>query len=146
MSTHLVFVYGSLKTGFHNHRLLTDCGATPLGVAVTDGRYLLLKGAAFPFLIKPADLPNVDISAWCAPVAGELYRVNDACLARLDQLEGHPEFYRRETITVNTGVQCWAYFLTEPGERVHVNARDAARPDANGIVEWKRDDVFAEEE
>lgn len=144
MSTHLVFTYGSLKTGFHNHRLLTDYGATPLGVATTDGRYLLLKGAAFPFLINPEHLTVLShLGGVLGRVAGELYRVDDACLARLDALESHPRFYRREVITVNEGVQAWAYFLVRPSERIHINARDAARPDDNGVVEWKRDDVFA---
>lgn len=150
MSTHLVFVYGSLKTGFHNHRLLIDHGAAPLGVATTDERYLLLRGMAFPFLINPDHLSKRHarraLGTLLGNVSGELYRVDDDCLARLDLLESHPRFYRREVIGVNDGVKAWAYFLNRPSERVHINARDAAKPDDDGIVEWKREDVFADEE
>ena len=130
MSGHLVFVYGSLKAAFHNHRLLVDHDAVDLGYAVTDERYLMLKGNAFPFLLKqPAH----------AQIAGELYRVDDACLAALDRLESHPRFYRREPIMVNGGVEAWCYFIRP--ERM----ASVPLPNRAGIVEWTRDDVTADE-
>jgi gamma-glutamylcyclotransferase (GGCT)/AIG2-like uncharacterized protein YtfP len=47
-------------------------------------------------------------------VYGELYKVDELTLKRLDRLEGHPDFYRRSDITVidlETGspVNCQAY-------------------------------------
>jgi len=146
MTTHLVFVYGSLKAGFHNHQWLAEHDATDLGYAVTDARYLMVRGNAFPYLINPAHF-TTPVALPESPVGGELYRVDDAGLAALDRLEGHPRFYRRELISVNDGLQAWAYFLTRPSERwdhpEHFIANALATPNAQGIVEWTRDDVFA---
>lgn len=136
MTGHLVFVYGSLKSGFHNHRLLIDHKAESLGMARTLERHMLLKGNAFPFLLKrPAH----------ARVSGELYRVDDAGLVALDRLESHPRFYRRELTRTVTGMGkdgtiqiAWVYFLQRD---VSDMISAIAAPDANGVTEWTRDDV-----
>lgn len=148
MNTHLIFVYGSLKAGFHNHRLLSDIRATDMGYAVTDERYLLVKGVAFPYLINPEHFTKVEpCDGLIGNVAGELYRVSDKGLGALDQLESHPSFYRREVIKVNDGVETWAYFLSRPSERwdnpMRYISNAIAKPNADGIAEWTRDDVCA---
>lgn len=149
----LVFVYGSLKSGFHNHRLLIDHKATPYGHALTDMRYLLLKGGAFPYLIDPAALDEIGKLATMSVrghVSGELYRMDDAGLVALDSLESHPHFYRREVITVNHDVKAWAYFLTEADKRLSehdgLEVLSWAMPDETCVVEWRRADVFADED
>ncbi|XP_033725854.1 gamma-glutamylaminecyclotransferase C-like isoform X2 [Pecten maximus] len=48
-------------------------------------------------------------------IKGEIYDVNEPMLEALDQLEGHPNFYRRELIAVTgedgSTVDCGCYFL-----------------------------------
>lgn len=138
--SHLVFVYGSLKKGFHNHRLVKRADLD-LGAATTAQSYLMLGGFSFPFLIDPATLARkTDLSDVIGRVRGEVYEVDDATLARLDLLEGHPEFYKRELVEVRPEdhpepVMAWVYFLQDADActRGHV-----IWPDEAGYVEWTR--------
>jgi gamma-glutamylaminecyclotransferase len=93
-----VFVYGTLKQGYGNHRILE--GKSFLGPAVTIGRFNMLN-SGFPVLI-PADDG--------LPVKGEVYDITGDLdtLDRLDQLEGEGVMYDRREI----------YVLLSDGERV----------------------------
>lgn len=84
----LVFVYGTLKKGFSNHRLLAS--SELLGRARTIEAYAMYS-TGVPIVIK-----NESVS----PITGELYRVDEATLVYLDSLEGHPDWYRREEVDV----------------------------------------------
>jgi gamma-glutamylcyclotransferase (GGCT)/AIG2-like uncharacterized protein YtfP len=48
-------------------------------------------------------------------VLGELYRVDENTLGLLDELEGHPEWYVRHTVSVISEVgdkyKAWVYFM-----------------------------------
>lgn len=96
---HKVFVYGSLKQGFHNFRLLHD--APFIGVDKTKGT--LLDLGSFPGLLAEGQ----------TTIHGEVYEVDGRSLARLDRLEGHPDFYKREFHTLESGQQAWVYFINE---------------------------------
>lgn len=106
MRTIRVFVYGSLLRGLGNHRLLDNDGAEFLGANVTAEHafkmYEYARGA-FPAVCRT----DRDGDA----IVGECYRVNAATLARLDQLEGHPDFYRREPVTMADGSVAWTYLI-----------------------------------
>lgn len=139
---HNVFVYGTLKRGQSNHdRFLSE--AVFLGDASTCDDYALIDGAAFPWVIDPKDL-GAERDAFDVPscwVKGELYSVNDAELADLDRLEGHPTMYTRKLVGVVFGdnrtlAHAWVYFM-------NTNARDVARylenaiaPDDDGFASW----------
>lgn len=85
---HNVFVYGSLLSDLHNHRLLGD--SPYLDAAwLPDGLFAMVSLGSFPALVHDPEGP---------PIVGELYVVDDATLARLDRLEGHPHFYRRQQV------------------------------------------------
>ncbi len=84
--THRVFVYGTLKRGHLNHPLLA--GSEFLGAGVTLPTYKMVA-TSFPAIMPDAS---------GKPVAGELYDVDDATLARLDQLEREGRSYDRVTI------------------------------------------------
>lgn len=102
-----VFVYGTLKMGYGNHHLLD--GAWFEGEGVTKERWPLDASSAIPFLHKREGEGE--------RVEGELYLVDPETLSRLDALEGHPSFYRREIIEVelSNGVfEAWAYFIVRP--------------------------------
>jgi gamma-glutamylcyclotransferase (GGCT)/AIG2-like uncharacterized protein YtfP len=106
MRTIRVFTYGSLLRGFGNHRLLETNGAEFVGVNAT---------AEHAF--RMYDYCNGGFPAVCRTdrdgesIVGECYRVNAATLARLDALEGHPDFYRREPVRMADGSIAWTYLI-----------------------------------
>ncbi len=103
---HLLFVYGTLKKKFPNHHYLSD--AVYKGQARTEKRYALFESGALPFACK---MPEI------APVQGELYKIDDNTLKRIDKLEGHPIFYKREQVPIICGektVMAWMYFSLKP--------------------------------
>ena len=90
MSSHLIFVYGTLKRGGSNHGFLA--GQEFLGSATTPPGYALYRLDGYPGMIPAVGAPGV---------VGELWRVTDACLRELDILEGVGEnLYRRERIAL----------------------------------------------
>ena len=82
-----VFVYGTLKRGEGNNGLLLGCGADFLTEAKTkEPRKLVIRG--LPYLNGPEIEGGVQ-------VCGEIWEVPDSMIWRLDQLEGHPTWYKR---------------------------------------------------
>jgi|WetSurMetagenome_2_1015567.scaffolds.fasta_scaffold1253785_1 gamma-glutamylaminecyclotransferase len=100
--THLVFVYGTLRHGQGNHYLIEF--SKFIGMAQTKIRYALYA-YGIPFLSR---------SSAISQVTGEVYSVDQVTLIRLDQLEGHPDFYKREIAEVvlqdGTELKAWVYF------------------------------------
>lgn len=84
---HTLFVYGTLKRGFHNHRCLGD-NATYLGEAVLPG-YRMYSLGGFPAIAEGE-----------GEVQGELYEIDDAGFKSCDRLEGYPSFYNRSEVAV----------------------------------------------
>ncbi len=99
-----VFVYGTLLQGEGNHDLLSR--AEFLGPARTPPRFALHDLGGFPGLVAGGE----------HAVEGEVYIVGPDTLARLDQLEGHPRFYRRAPIALEDGSTVETYLL--PRDRV----------------------------
>ena len=104
-----VFVYGTLRKGFHNHSLIED--AEYLGNSYTCKEYsmLICTSTGIPFVVKEKNYP----------IFGEVYKCDAKIMANLDRLEGHPTFYRRELIDIfiPDGIdriiemKAWLYFL-----------------------------------
>ena len=94
-----VFVYGTLLAGEANHRLLA--GARLVGEGRTPPVYRLHDLGGFPGLVATGQ----------HTVAGEVYEVDDATLAALDRLEGHPRWYRRTPVTLEDGDVVETYLL-----------------------------------
>jgi gamma-glutamylcyclotransferase (GGCT)/AIG2-like uncharacterized protein YtfP len=83
-----VFVYGSLKKGFHNNYLL---GKSKLVAEGTLPRVKMLRLWGFPGLVDGK-----------GGAEGEVYEIDDLTLATLDRLEGVAYgFYKRETREVD---------------------------------------------
>lgn len=95
-----VFVYGTLKRGYNNNRLLT--GSTFVATATTMDRWSMLDGG-FPVV-----LPGTD-----GFVTGEVWEVDGATLARLDHLESNGRMYQREVVEVELAdgsfSEAWMY-------------------------------------
>lgn len=76
-----LFVYGTLKRGGSNHVFLR--GQRFIGEARTAPGFTLYSLGDYPGMVRaPGDT---------AGVTGELWAVDDACLAELDRLEGLDE-------------------------------------------------------
>jgi gamma-glutamylcyclotransferase (GGCT)/AIG2-like uncharacterized protein YtfP len=109
-STIYVFVYGTLKRGNYNNRLLE--GSVFVEEAKVKG-YGLTPGGGFPYAI-----PCQNMTA-----RGEVYAVEDHTMARLDGLEGFPYHYTRDwvDVTLRCGmvVQAWLYVSASPDHQRH---------------------------
>jgi gamma-glutamylaminecyclotransferase len=90
MATTILFVYGTLKRGHRNHRLLAD--QTFLGEAETEPLYRSIDLGEHPGLI-------VDSGNGLA-VMGELWLVSECCLAELDDFEEVPEPFIRAAVRI----------------------------------------------
>ena len=100
----LLFIYGTLKQGFSNHRYLA--GSKFLGTARTQEKYAMYSDG-LPFVIMTEPVSQIQ---------GELYQVDDITLDLLDDIEGHPNWYRREQVEIclddgNYSItKAWVYF------------------------------------
>jgi gamma-glutamylaminecyclotransferase len=85
----LVFVYGTLKRGGSNHHFMA--GQSFAGNAQTPPGFTLYEITGYPGMVRePGDREGV---------RGEVWRVDDACLADLDVLEGVDQgLYSREAV------------------------------------------------
>jgi gamma-glutamylcyclotransferase (GGCT)/AIG2-like uncharacterized protein YtfP len=101
-----VGVYGTLKRGFWNHRLLR--GSDYIRDAVVSGFRLYESG--IPFAMEDEASPY--------PLSIEVYRVDDTILQRLDMLEGHPTAYERKPFNVD-GDEVWIYTYNHEGVTQH---------------------------
>ena len=99
-----VFVYGTLRKGFGNHRHVKE--AQFLGRARTQRAYQL-RQSIIPYVSEFKEEGKTQI-------IGEVYVVTKTQLERIDHLEGHPRFYQRKEVQVllENGLQlnAWLYF------------------------------------
>lgn len=98
----IIFVYGTLRQGYGNNVLLKD--AVYLGEGITKDKYIL-TASGIPFVSKLVPMTNI---------TGELYKIQTLDdFYYVDKLESHPEWYKREIITVVSNGeehQAWIYF------------------------------------
>lgn len=101
----LVAVYGSLRKGMSNHRLLMD---SPMLSTERIGGFKMYSLGGFPFI---ASSDNEDDR-----ITIEVYGVDQETMRDLDILEGynprHPEssFYNRKLVQTSLG-DAWIYFI-----------------------------------
>lgn len=86
---HKLFVYGTLKQGYYNHRCLK--GAKYLCDATLE-RSRIYNVGAYPALVRTHDDSDF--------VIGELYEIPDDLWPALDRLEGVPHLYTRQDARV----------------------------------------------
>lgn len=92
-----VFVYGTLKQGFGNHRVLGNSKFLAAGRTV-ETSFVMYNGG-FPFVSDK--IVSTDHQG---SVVGELYEVGDEqTMANLDRLEGVPTLYIQREVDVETG-------------------------------------------
>jgi len=105
-----LFVYGSLKKGFDNHKLLQKY-AKRIGKASTVSKFAMYEDSFgnYPYLVRE---PRTK-------VMGELYEIKrKELLDRIDEFEGAPEYYKRKKIKVKThkGVNVAFVYIRENEE------------------------------
>ena len=105
-----VFVYGTLKRGFHNHRYLEN--QTFLGEGVTFNKFLLYKNFTLPYLSKREGSYEYGHN-----IKGEVYVVTN--LEQINQLEGVPFHYEAHMeqvsmVGADLDVPCRIYLDADP--------------------------------
>ena len=97
----LIFVYGTLKRGCCNHHLLDTSQFVDEG-STLDLHSLYLgpdiknpDGPDIPYLFTEPNPGDPACKVW-----GEVWEVTHATLEKLDELEGTPDWYRREKTSV----------------------------------------------
>jgi len=116
----LYFVYGTLKKGYSNNRILRDSEFIGKGRTVD-------KTALYNF-----GCPALFFTEDGLPTLGEVYAVTeDFTRVSLDLLEGYPYGYDRKQVDVllDSGgtVRAWVYFVEEdPGREVSTDIEDNA--------------------
>ena len=95
----LVFVYGRLRRGEADHRFLA--GARYVGETHTVSNFTLVDLGGLPGLVAGGD----------SAVHGEVWAVSPATLAMIDELEDHPETFRRTRIELADGSFAQSYLI-----------------------------------
>ncbi|XP_055860858.1 putative gamma-glutamylcyclotransferase CG2811 [Biomphalaria glabrata] len=94
---HYAFMYGTLKSNEPNHKQLYSRGpggAKFCGRAKTLAKFPLLVTTPFniPFLLHKEGIGH--------RIEGELYKLDEETLKHVDDFEGHPHWYVRQTVQV----------------------------------------------
>lgn len=110
---HLLFVYGSLRPGATHHQLLT--GARYLGRHRTEPCFTMHDMGEYPAVVECGH----------QAIVGDIFVVDAATLARVDDYEGYPHEYRRRLIATPFG-SAWIYLYS----------RDCARAGVIGSGDW----------
>jgi gamma-glutamylaminecyclotransferase len=98
--SNLLFCYGTLKSGFHNHHQLAE------------SKFIgSLKTAAEFTMVDLGDYPAVIEHGSCA-IHGEIYKIRSHTLLTLDKLEGYPHYFHRILISSSFGF-VWMYVLNQ---------------------------------
>ena len=91
-----VAVYGTLRQGFYNHRLLEN--SKFLGKTKTEPRFTMY-GHGIPWIVDGGS----------TQIVVEVYEIDTETFKSLDFLEGFPVYYNRELIDTEFG-EAWIYF------------------------------------
>ncbi len=96
-----IFVYGSLMRGESNHSFLSDRLSEYIGKGITKRNYTLYNLGGFPGMVLGGN----------NAIVGEIYKICSVTMTHLDRLEGHPQFYRRTIIELQSGEKVETYLL-----------------------------------
>lgn len=98
----LVAVYGSLRLGLGNHRVIENGIREDDGVI--SGVFRMVSLGGFPALLKTTEPTDIVVEVYAMPNDG------GAQAQSLDWLEGYPHHYNREVVELIDGRKCWVYF------------------------------------
>lgn len=99
-----LFIYGTLKRGERNHRLLAS--ESFVCEAITEPRYRLYDCGTHPALVEDETNGRA--------IRGEVYLVGPATLRRLDILEDAPNLYERRPVRLQDfTAPVWTYLYCQ---------------------------------
>ena len=100
MTSHLLFVYGTLRKG----------GASAISRLYPDSRFIA-NAAVGGRLYDLGEFPALLLDESSASVIGEIYEIDDNALNALDEFEASAAYLRRQVeISVNGEMRlCWVY-------------------------------------
>ena len=98
-----IAVYGTLRRGNGNHRLIEHCNM--LSMEQIEGFHMYSLGGF------PAVVPGKK-DGFADTITVEVYEVDDDTLARVDRLEGYPGWYERSVVHTTHG-DAYIYNFTE---------------------------------
>ena len=118
--TYMMFVYGTLKRGHHNHYILHEAQYRGRYTTI-QSRYDLISFGHCPGLVyRPQNGYHID---------GEMYVVDGPTLWTMDILEGKGELYERETVIAmeigpeheeaQISQEAHTYFIRNPHDFLH---------------------------
>jgi len=127
----LVAVYGTLKKGQGNNYLLGS-DAVLIGSGQTESKFDMLDFGGYPGALEYGD----------KALSVEVWSVNPEHLPRVDQLEGHPSFYKREEEEVKMyefegTLNAWMYRLVDYDYYSAKSGR-VRSVDSHGALYWER--------
>lgn len=96
-----LFVYGSLLRGEPNHTFLER--ARYLGDARTAPEFELVDLGDYPAMVRGG----------ATAIVGEVYELDPQTLRVVDELEDHPEYFRRSLVRLEDGTQIESYLLPD---------------------------------
>ena len=151
-----VFVYGSLMRGLHNSHLLATSKlvnqrartqATDFCLVACElekghpDEHLSAYGHPSAHYLYPYAIPHERARAGDVRTAlrGETYEVQDDVLKLLDELEEHPDYYRREMIPLQDEADAWIYLLHDEDQLAAIR-HDAARATFRAVAppgDWR---------
>lgn len=108
MTCSRVFVYGTLKSGYGNNRLLET--AKKIGEFITTKSFVM-QNCGFPYAI---DTDFSDCGFVPKPIRGEVWEVDDEVFQNLDWLEGYPNHYNRQQVQIEgEDSSAWMYYVDD---------------------------------
>lgn len=88
----IIAVYGSLRKGLHNHRVLRN--SKLLSTEVVNIPWRMISLQSYPGLVPSIENKNIVV---------ELYEVSDDVYKNVEFLEGYPSYYQKAIISTSLG-------------------------------------------
>ena len=117
-----VAVYGTLRQGFGNHRLLEH--SKFLGKTQTEPIFNM-HGHVVPWISNGGS----------TKITIEVYEIDEETLERLDWLEGYPSYYNRRLINTEFG-EAWIYFIDNRSVGSKIESGDWAEYRRRNSDDW----------
>lgn len=128
-----LFVYGSLKRGHHNNRLLERADARFMGFDTVTGPFRMVSLGGFPGVIYDERVEGANT------VFGEVYHFDPDRLETFDWLEGYPRFYDRTKFRSDLmDKRVWMYHLPYDAYKDHEHVGTGCwTPTQSELNVWK---------
>lgn len=106
----LIAAYGTLRKGWGNSRLVDIPSNKYIGEGKTVEKYTM-RSSGIPYLSKE---PMVNITV-------DLWEIDKDSLIKVDALEGHPKWYKRELVPVEVNNKIYnAYIYFNEGSNANI--------------------------